>query len=581
MDKRPNIILLMADQMRGDCLGIAGHPDVKTPFLDALAAEGVRYENAYSACPTCVPARATLYTGMSQKHTGRVGYEDLVPWDYPHTLAGELSKAGYYTQCVGKMHVHPLRNNLGFHDVRLHDGYLHAYRRPTTPSYEDQRVADDYYWWLKQQLGVDADPVDTGLDCNSWVVRPWIYEEKYHPTNWVASECRDFLRRRDRSKPFFLMASFVRPHPPLDAPEYYLNLYKDESLAEPWRGDWNDCVRWERDGHSYHAQTAPSDESYIQQLRAGYYAAITHMDHQIGRLVSALVEEQIMDNTIILFVSDHGEMLGDHLMFQKAKPFQGSIRVPLFISGPERYVGKHGTVCTDLAELRDVMPTLLELAGAPIPETVDGTSLLHPVEREYLHGEHTLGEDSMHFILTKEDKYIWYSQTGREVVDIHPWLTMTGFADIMAIAEMTPGPIAVNAATFVGIQVAGLPGALIATIGCIFPSCVIVMALAYVYYRFRGLSVMQGILAGLRPAVIAMIASAGISLLCMALYRQRTFPADLGSMDLIALAIFLMGFLFYVNGSPALSRSWRGLPWPVSRCTVLRHKQNQRGCIYK
>ena len=230
-----------------------------------------------------------------------------MPWNYTHTLAGELSKAGYYTQCVGKMHVHPLRNNLGFNDVRLHDGYLHAYRRPSTPSYEDQRVADDYYWWLKQQLGVDADPVDTGLDCNSWVVRPWIYEEKYHPTNWVASECRDFLRRRDRSKPFFLMASFVRPHPPLDAPEYYLNLYKDKPLAEPWRGDWNDCVRWERDGHSYHAQTAPSDESYIQQLRAGYYAAITHMDHQIGRLISALVEEQIMDNTVILFVSDHGE----------------------------------------------------------------------------------------------------------------------------------------------------------------------------------------------------------------------------------------------------------------------------------
>ena len=118
---------------------------------------------------------------------------------------------------------------------------------------------------------------------------------------------------------------------------------------------------------------------------------------------------------MILFVSDHGEMLGDHLMFQKAKPFQGSIHVPLFISGPERYIGKCGTVRTDLVELRDVMPTLLELAGAPIPETVDGTSLLHPVEREYLHGEHTLGEDSMHFILTKEDKYIWYSQTGREL----------------------------------------------------------------------------------------------------------------------------------------------------------------------
>ena len=138
-----------------------------------------------------------------------------------------------------------------------------------------------------------------------------------------------------------------------------------------------------------------------------------------------------------------------------------------------------------------------------------------------------------------------------QVVDIHPWLTMTGFADIITIAEMTPGPIAVNAATFVGIQVAGLPGALIATIGCIFPSCVIVMALAYMYYRFRGLSVMQGILAGLRPAAIAMIASAGISLLCMALYRQRTFPADLGSMDLIALAIFLMGFFVLRKWKPS------------------------------
>lgn len=147
-----------------------------------------------------------------------------------------------------------------------------------------------------------------------------------------------------------------------------------------------------------------------------------------------------------------------------------------------------------------------------------------------------------------------------QVVDIHPWLTMTGFADIMAIAEMTPGPIAVNAATFVGIQVAGLPGALIATIGCIFPSCVIVMALAYVYYRFRGLSVMQGILAGLRPAVIAMIASAGISLLCMALYGQRMFPADLGSMDLTALAIFSWTLSFCASGSPVPLRSWRVPP---------------------
>lgn len=137
-----------------------------------------------------------------------------------------------------------------------------------------------------------------------------------------------------------------------------------------------------------------------------------------------------------------------------------------------------------------------------------------------------------------------------QVVDIHPWLTMTQFADIMTIAEMTPGPIAINSATFVGIQVAGLPGALVSTLGCVFPSCIIVMTLAYVYYRFRGLTVIQGILAGLRPAVIAMIASAGISLLIMAIYGQRTLPAHLVPLDVIALIIFLAAFLVLRKWKP-------------------------------
>ncbi len=129
-----------------------------------------------------------------------------------------------------------------------------------------------------------------------------------------------------------------------------------------------------------------------------------------------------------------------------------------------------------------------------------------------------------------------------QVVDARGWLTMTQFADIMTIAEMTPGPIAINSATFVGIQVGGLPGALVATAGCVLPSCVIVLLLAYVYYRFRGLSLVQGILAGLRPAVIAMIASAGLSLLILAVYGQRVLPADLRSADLIAVGIFAAAF---------------------------------------
>lgn len=130
-----------------------------------------------------------------------------------------------------------------------------------------------------------------------------------------------------------------------------------------------------------------------------------------------------------------------------------------------------------------------------------------------------------------------------QVCDAHSWLTLEQFADIIAIAEMTPGPIAINAATFVGIQVAGLPGAIVSTVGCVLPSCLIVTLLAFVYYRFRSLGVVSGILSGLRPAVIAMIASAGISILLLSVYGQRTLPTSLASLDLVALGIFAVSFV--------------------------------------
>lgn len=130
-----------------------------------------------------------------------------------------------------------------------------------------------------------------------------------------------------------------------------------------------------------------------------------------------------------------------------------------------------------------------------------------------------------------------------QVVDLNHWLTMTQFADIVSISQMTPGPIAVNAATFVGIRTAGIPGALVATMGCVLPSCVIVTLLAVLYYRFQGLSLVQGVLYGLRPAVIAMIASAGISLLILAFYGGNTLPEDLGAIDLIAVVVFAAGLI--------------------------------------
>ena len=419
---KPNIVFIMTDQLRADCLGYSGHPDVKTPYLDTLASRGVWFDRAYSACPSCIAARAALHTGMEQSHHGRVGYEDSLPWNYTHTMAGELSKAGYYTQCVGKMHVHPLRNYLGFNHVDLHDGYLHCARYGSVPYRESQFVADDYFHWLKQELGADADVTDTGLDCNSWVARPWIYEEKYHPTNWVTDRCLDFLRRRDPRQPFFLMASYLRPHPPFDAPSHYFDLYSGKDLRPPYVGSWESDVYLNRDGRIFDSKTGPIDPDLIRQAQIGYYACITHLDHQIGRLIMALIEHELYDNTVFVFTADHGEELGDHHMFRKSRPYEGSCHIPLFITaGKDALPGlKPGSVCSSIAELRDIMPTLLDIAGAEIPDSVDGQSLLPLTEdpdleqRTWLHGEHSYGEFSNHWIVTKTAKYIWHSQSGAE-----------------------------------------------------------------------------------------------------------------------------------------------------------------------
>ena len=405
-----NVLLIVCDEMRGDCMGISGHPDVKTPYLDALALGGVHYDNAYSACPSCIAARAALMTGMSQEHTGRVGYKDGIRWNYAHTLAGEMTKAGYQTQCIGKMHVAPLRNSLGFQNIELHDGYLHYYRNSERPYYENQKVADDYLWWLKNELGTEVDITDTGIDCNSWITRPWIYDEKYHPTNWVTNRCIDFLRRRDRDKPFFLMASYVRPHAPYDAPKAFWDMYEQLELSESAVGDW--AKELGEDSIHYSSSEGCFDKDMRRRAKIGYYACISHLDNQIGRLLDGLYFENVLSDTLIIFVSDHGEMLFDHNMYRKSRAYEGSANIPLIMTGPR--VNKSG-VCHTVVELRDIMPTVLSYVGAEIPETVDGNNILNEkFMREYIHGEHSGGAIGNQYIVTEHDKYIWFMQSGDE-----------------------------------------------------------------------------------------------------------------------------------------------------------------------
>ena len=413
---RPNVVLICVDQWRGDCLSIDGHPVVQTPYLDELALAGARFAHAYAATPSCVPARATLFTGLSQEHTGRPGYQDGIPFDYPTTLAGEFTRHGYQTQAIGKLHVYPERSQAGFQHVILHDGFLHFARR----HHPDITEVDDYAAWLKEQLGPDADDTNHGLDCNSYVARPWDKPEHTHPTNYITMEAEKFLKRRDPRKPFFLYLSYHRPHPPLDPPAWAFEQYVDTAMPDPPVGDW--AAIWDRYAQPHHPSSSVAERSaaVAQRARAGYYGHMSHIDTQVHRLVQALTSRNLIEDTVICFVSDHGDMLGDHHLWRKTVPYEGSARVPLILTGPASLRIVPGRVCEQVVELRDVMPTLLDCAGLPVPEGLDGVSLLPAAQgsdapvHELIHGEHPSFGESLQWLTDGHEKYIWLSGSGTE-----------------------------------------------------------------------------------------------------------------------------------------------------------------------
>lgn len=417
----PNVILICVDQWRADAMSCAGHPTVKTPYLDALADSGARAVHAYSASPTCVPARMTLMTGLSAANHGRIGYQDGVPFDVATTLAGEFKKAGYHTQAIGKMHYAPERVRIGFDDVILHDGYLHHSRRRE----RDAQWYDDYLTWLRREAGdgVVADYLDDGLHCNSMVARPWPHEERLHPTNWLVTQAIEWLYRRDPTVPFFLYLSFHRPHPPYDPPQWAFDQYLSRPPHSVPVGDWIGDFEEFRNDQRPDSHVAVYDEIDQHRAQAGYYGNMSHIDQQIERLLEVLGEFGIRKDCYIAFTSDHGEMLGDHHMWRKGYPYEGSSGVPFLLSGPG--IPQHSVV-SEVIELRDVMPTLLECAQLPIPEGMDGSSVLSLIPdenvsgreaepwRSHFHGEHTVLAQSLQWIRSGDWKYVWLSASGRE-----------------------------------------------------------------------------------------------------------------------------------------------------------------------
>ena len=411
--QRPNILFLMGDQHRGDCVGADGNAAIITPNLDRLAAEGARFRCAYTSVPSCTPARAGILTGLSPWHHGQIGYGRVAP-RYKNELPRMIRGAGYHTLGIGKMHFHPQRNTHGYHRTILDESSRGI----------AEGFVNDYRAWFKS-VAPNLDPDATGIGFNDHRGKAFVLPEHLHPTAWTGQEAVSFLEQRTDAEPFLLKVSFARPHSPYDAPPRWWNRYNDVELPERVVGDW--AERHAQRGKPYRDNLWQGDLGPDKPLQArqGYYGNVSFIDEQIGRILEVLEKRGMLDNTLILYTADHGDMLGDHHLWRKTYGYEPSARIPMLVRWPDNMLSAdRGQVRAEPVELRDILPTFLDTAGVDHdPTDFDGRSMLDLLRgktegwREYIdleHGTCYAKENSWTGLTDGRIKYLYYAPDGRQ-----------------------------------------------------------------------------------------------------------------------------------------------------------------------
>jgi arylsulfatase A-like enzyme len=366
----PHVLVIHTDQHRWDCLGAYGHPDVKTPHIDALAAEGVRFDNHFCPYPVCTPSRYSMLSGQYVfQHGGHSNHCTLTPGT--PTFATVLRDAGYNTAAVGKMHFAPTYLDVGFDQMLLaeQDG--------------PGRWDDDYHRALKEAGLVDRNDLEDQRQEYRGKARERYWEtfgampsnlpEEWHSTTWIAGRALEQLEGWSHEKPGLLMAGFIKPHHPFDPPQEWADRYDPDALTilpgwteEPLTRDLQ-----VNGGYFPHPKLS---EPALRMAMAYYYATISQIDYHVGRMVELLKKKGLYDDTLILFTSDHGEYLGfHHLLLKGNHLYDPVVKVPLIIKYPK---GRDaGRVSDDLVSNVDVAPTILAAASLPIPEGMRGRDL--------------------------------------------------------------------------------------------------------------------------------------------------------------------------------------------------------------
>lgn len=352
----PNVLILMTDQQRSGALGCYGLRATATPNLDRLAAEGALFENCYVNNPICTPSRASMLTGKSLPGHGVYKLYDNLPDDQV-LFPKRLQQAGYRTALFGKLHV----SGRLYEAARRHpqDGF-DIYEWCLEPSIHLDSPFNGYARWLAEQ-----DPAFLArLKAEG---RKLLHTPRHlHMTHWAAESTIDFIRRSGRNQPFFCLMSIFDPHNPYDGYPLEMDRLVDRTkIAEPLPagaiGQKPYGIRYEHE-HSYLGAFRKFSREDLRTMRSGYYAAIALADLEMGRVLAALEEKGIADNTLVIFTSDHGDMLGDHgLLVKGAFFYEACTKVPLVMRWPGRIRG--GLRLRQLAQLNDVAATVLAASG--------------------------------------------------------------------------------------------------------------------------------------------------------------------------------------------------------------------------
>ena len=419
---KPNILMIMADQLRMDCVGAYGNKAIETPHIDRIARDGIRFQNAYTCTPSCTPARSALLTGLGPWRHGMLGYSNMATNPYPVEKARAMAEAGYYTTSIGKNHYFPISNPHGYHHLISDEHCNYWFHKEGEKKEQSAEERCDYESWFWSQMP-DKDPHATGLGWNDRPSKPFAYPEELHATHWTGTTAVRFLQQYERAEPFFLKVSFIRPHSPYDPPERFFKMYDGVPLPEAEVGEW--ASRYEpRSSEQDDLWHGKLSKQEIQNSRQGYFGSVSFVDEQVGRILSALEQRKILDDTFIVFFSDHGDMLGDQNLWRKAYAYEQSSHIPLLMrpaAGME--LGIAGQTIDNPVEIRDLLPTFLDAAGAEIPESIEGKSLLHLVRtkgegwRPYIDLEHNVCYDASNHWNALTDgkwKYIFHARDGEE-----------------------------------------------------------------------------------------------------------------------------------------------------------------------